>query len=230
MILAEVMIALAVAGFVAYLSPWLWRQKVMNATARHLRDARALVLTYDDGPNPTFTPKLLDLLHSYKVKATFFVVGRNAQKYPEIIDRIVQEGHNLGCHTQKHFNAWKTSPWRAVADIDAGYRTLSPWMSPDGMFRPPHGKMTLPTYMSLRRRHAKVWWWTVDSGDTYKILPEPSTVENAVLSARGGIVLFHDLHTQERPEERDAFVIQTTAALLRLARRENLRVASLNEL
>ncbi len=77
--------------------------------------------------------------------------------------------------------------------------SLSRWIQPDGMFRPPYGKITLPTYWSLRRRNAPVWWWTIDSGDTRKVLPNPQQIADKLRKEGGGIVLMHDLdRTQER--------------------------------
>ncbi|MGH6877320.1 MAG: polysaccharide deacetylase family protein [Rhizomicrobium sp.] len=202
----------------------------MKKIARRVIDRRILALTFDDGPNPELTPKILDLLKSYGAKATFFIVGKNARMYPEIVERIRSEGHDIGCHSHQHLNAWKTVPWRAVADINAGYQTLSPWLSADGIFRPPHGKMTLPTYLAIRRRGAKVWWWTLDSGDTHDKLPSPLAVQHVVAGRQGAIVLLHDLHTQNHPEQRDRFVLEISAALLELARRESLIVAPLGQI
>jgi len=224
---------LAVAGtlgLIAYYYPWLWRQRVMNIIGRQVSKNRMLVLTYDDGPSATLTPRILDLLQRYNAKATFFIVGRSAREYPEIVERILQEGHDIGCHSDQHLNAWKTYPWRAVADINAGYQTLSRWLPADGKFRPPHGKMTLPTYLSVRRRGARVWWWTIDSGDTHQVLPAAKMVVEAVLRACGGIVLLHDLHGRSQPEVRDSFVIEATTALLELAKRESFVVAPLRQL
>ena len=118
-------------------------------------------------------------------------------------------------------------PWNAVADIDAGYQRLSSWIRPNGMFRPPYGKMTLPTYWAIRRRGASVWWWTVDSGDTHKVVPRPRQIANKVRCQEGGIVLMHDA---ARSKERNDFVFETTIALLDLAKRESLTIVPLRNL
>ena len=120
------------------------------------------ILTYDDGPSSLTTPAVLHLLCRYNAKATFFMLGRSAQQNPGIADRIVEGGHDVGCHSDRHLNAWKVNPWAAVADINAGYDKLVSWVAPDGMYRPPFGKMTLPTSYAVRRRGAYVGWWTID--------------------------------------------------------------------
>jgi peptidoglycan-N-acetylglucosamine deacetylase len=214
-------------GSAAYFSPVVWRRRRMNAARRQVTRDRILALTFDDGPSETLTPRLLDLLRKHEATATFFMLGRNARKFPHITDRVFREGHDLGCHSDQHLNAWKTLPWHAVSDINGGYEALSSWVSSNGMFRPPNGKMTLPTYMALRRRGAPVWWWTIDSGDTHAYLPNTEQVLDEVRHQNGGIVLLHDL---DRSKERDEFVFATTAALLELANRESLNIMPLSKL
>jgi peptidoglycan/xylan/chitin deacetylase (PgdA/CDA1 family) len=155
------------------------------------------------------------------------MLGCHAQKHPDIVHRVLQEGHDIGCHSDQHLNAWKALPWDAVADINAGYDRLSRWVEPNGMFRPPHGKMTLPTYLSLRRRGAPVWWWTIDSGDTHDILPRASQIADRLRSEGGGIVLMHDL---ERAQARNEFVLELTEALLDVAQRDSFQIKPLREL
>jgi len=225
--MASAAAGLGIAGTSAYFSPWLWRQHRMGFIRRQLSQSRTLALTYDDGPSSTVTPQLLDLLASRGAHATFFMLGGHAQQYPEIADRIVREGHDVGCHSYAHLNAWKSAPWSARADIRAGYDRLAAWMSPDGMFRPPNGKMTLPTYFEIRRRGAPVWWWTIDSGDTHHPMPTANQVADAVRREQGGIVLMHDL---DRGKERNEFVLEVTNALLDVAERESLNVVPLREL
>jgi peptidoglycan/xylan/chitin deacetylase (PgdA/CDA1 family) len=218
---------LGLVGSAAYFSPWLWRKYRMSRVRSELKKNRILALTFDDGPSSGFTPQLLDLLQAQSVHATFFLLGRNAEQYPQIVDRIIRDGHDIGCHTDQHLHAWKTLPSEAITDIDAGYRRLAAWMPADGKFRPPYGKMTLPTYLSIRRRGAPVWWWTIDSGDTHGVLPSPSQVADRLRQEGGGIVLMHDL---DRTKQRNDFVLEVTSTLLDVARRESMQIRPLSEL
>jgi peptidoglycan-N-acetylglucosamine deacetylase len=186
-----------------------------------------LALTYDDGPGALLTPRLLDLLDRRQSKATFFLAGFRAQEHPAIAQRIADAGHQVGCHSDRHLNAWKTWPWKAVKDIDAGYETLSRWVASDGMFRPPHGKLTLATWDALRRRRAPIGWWTIASGDTYAKLPRPEVIVQRVRQGGGGVVVMHDF---DRSPERVEFVLQTTDQLLEAAAREGWRVCTLQDL
>jgi len=188
-----------------------------------------LVLTYDDGPNNALTPHLLDLLGRRRARASFFVLGRHAEQYPQIVDRMIQEGHDVACHSYNHVDAWRVAPWSALADIELGYERLSDWIPADAMFRPPHGKMTLLTYWAIRRRGASVWWWTIDSGDSHKALPSLKKVAGQVIQEGGGIVLMHDGSVGVRPRQRDKYVFAVTALLLDVAERESLKVVPLSE-
>lgn len=155
------------------------------------------------------------------------MLGRHAQQYPQIVERVLREGHDVGCHSDQHINSWRTLPSEAIADINAGYRSLAPWLPANGMFRPPYGKMTLPTFLSIRKRDAPVWWWTLDSGDTHEVLPSVGKVADKLRSEGGGIVLMHDLDCSQL---RNDFVLEMTAALIDVAKQESLHIKPLTEL
>jgi peptidoglycan/xylan/chitin deacetylase (PgdA/CDA1 family) len=210
-----------------YYSPHAWRVHCVNTLRKRVTKDRVLILTYDDGPSSSTTPAILQLLRRHGAKATFFMLGRSAAQNTSIADRVVEDGHDVGCHSDRHLNAWKVDPWAAVADINAGYAKLAPWVAPGGMFRPPYGKMTLPTSYAIRRRGARIGWWTIDSGDTHSPLPRPDQVAERVAREGGGVILMHDL---DRSSDRNDFVIETTARLLNIAARESLNIKRLSEL
>ena len=221
---------LAVTGLIgtaAYFGPYIGRSFAVRELKKTTNAKRTLVLSYDDGPSESITPQLLGLLRSSNANATFFMLGRNAKKHSDLASRILREGHEIGCHTHHHLNAWKVSPWNAIQDINQGYEALSLWVAPNGCFRPPYGKITLPTYLAIRYRSADLGWWTIDSGDTHKCLPTPQAVADTLLSHGGGVVLLHDL---DRSPERNAFVLETTALLLRVARSEGFNIKRLCDL
>ena len=219
--------AIALIGGAIYYSPHAWRLARVRALRKQAIKERILVLTYDDGPSGSTTPAILELLRSHGAKATFFMLGRSAERNASVADRIIEEGHDAGCHSQQHLNAWKVAPWSAVADVNAGYNQLSSWVAPHGIYRPPYGKMTAPTYWSIRRRGASVGWWTIDSGDTHSRLPQPKQVVDRLMREGGGVVLMHDL---DRSNDRNNFVLETTALLLKAAEREAFKIKRLSEL
>lgn len=184
-----------------------------------------LALTYDDGPGPLLTPPLLKLLADYGAKSSFYLVGFRAERHPETIDAIAAAGHELGNHTHRHRNAWRTLPWRAVRDLHQGYETMSRWIRDSAPFRPPFGKMTTWTYLAARKRRADVCFWTHDGGDTWPSLPDPQSIANQVARDGGGVVL---LHSHDRGEDRQRYVLAVTERLLRLARERNWRVCTMS--
>jgi peptidoglycan/xylan/chitin deacetylase (PgdA/CDA1 family) len=95
-----------------------------------------------------------------QARSTFFVLGIRAQEAPEIVDMTVAAGHEIACHSYSHRNAWRSTPRAAVQDVESGYDCLAAWMPSGGMYRPPYGKLTLPVLWALRRRGARVGWWT----------------------------------------------------------------------
>jgi peptidoglycan/xylan/chitin deacetylase (PgdA/CDA1 family) len=227
MLIAMCLGVLLVAVVVAYFLPHGLRYEKMWRAKPILTKKRLLALTYDDGPSSDATPALLDLLAAYNAKATFFPLGCNGAAHPELLDRMIREGHLVGCHGNLHVSAWRASPWGAVTNIVMGFELLRSWTPRDGYFRPPHGRLTLPTWLFLCFRRAKVWWWTLDSGDTYEVLPSAEDIAEQARRAGGGVVLMHDAN---KHDGRLGFLLETTEVLLKMARKEGLRVCTLEEL
>ena len=222
--IATTAIALAAMYVAPYAIKWKQRQELRVLCERQ----RCLVLTYDDGPSSDITPSLLDLLSSHSALATFFLRGDHAVANPSLVDRIVQEGHEVGSHSAHHYHPWTTLPWKLTRDMEEGYRLLSPWMRHDGLYRPPFGKPYLPVFLSLTLRRARLAWWTVDSGDTSTARPPIENTLAAAKSAGGGVILMHD--SRKNSETHLGYVLEMTDRLLQLARNEGLAVKRLSDL
>jgi peptidoglycan/xylan/chitin deacetylase (PgdA/CDA1 family) len=218
------------AACITVVGPVLAKRSEATALQRRAAAGRTMALTFDDGPGAELTPRVLDVLAAHGASASFFLLGRRAVGAPELVERLLHAGHEVGCHTFDHLHAWKAPPWRCVRDIDKGYSEMSRWMGPTSMFRPPYGKMTLMTRLAVRRRGAPIAWWTVDSGDTHANLPSPESAAERVAREGGGVVLMHDFDREVDTPRRAEFVVAATEALLRTAAREGLRVRRLSEL
>lgn len=194
------------------------------------KQSRAIVLTYDDGPNPVMTPILADLLAQTGTKASFFMIGGFVQAAPQIVVRLAAEGHDIGSHTQNHSNAWKTTPWRAMHDLVAGRRTLARFGISTDIFRPPFGKTTLGTLMAGWGQ--KFAFWTVDPQDSWNRRPVADIL--AEIEAKGGgVVLMHDVDRPRRgpsPETHPAYLLDLTAALISFAAAKGYRILRLTDL
>jgi peptidoglycan/xylan/chitin deacetylase (PgdA/CDA1 family) len=222
--------AIGGAAAAAAVTPLWERAARERELRRRCRRHRALVLTYDDGPGRRLTPAVLDLLAARRARASFFAVGELALGAPDLLDRALAEGHEVGCHGYRHQDAWNWPPRLAVEDLERGYDALGRWVPSDGCFRPPRGRLSRATLRTIRRRQAPLAFWTVDSGDTHAQLPEPSAVAGVVDGMGGGVVLLHDFDRDPEEPDRDAFVLGLTERLLDVAERRNMAVLTFGEL
>lgn len=229
----QIFLFFAVGFFVViYLLPYFYAKISSRRLMSLCRQKKAVVLTYDDGPGETMTRKLLEVLHVNKVSATFFSLGFRADQSPDVLRLVVSEGHEMGCHGYRHCNAWKVWPHVVVRDISDGYKSLKEWIPSNGLFRPPHGKITLFSLVALILRRARPVWWTHDSGDT-KNSVELSSIKafvNRIISDGGGVVLMHDFDRSELGHVRHKFVESLTNELIQKAHVAGLRVITVSEL
>ncbi len=147
----------------------------------------AVYLTFDDGPIPESTPFILDTLKKFGAKATFFMVGDNVRRYPELYERIVAEGHQVGNHTYNHMGSLRHSLRTYQRNAEKANELIH-----SRFFRPPHGWMTHAAYHFLRKRYTIVMWDLV-TRDYSRMLNAFDVLRNVVLYARNGsIITFHD--------------------------------------
>ncbi|MEO7068162.1 MAG: polysaccharide deacetylase family protein [Rhodanobacter sp.] len=151
-------------------------------------------LSFDDGPHPEHTPRLLDLLATHGIHASFFVVGNRAEKYPNLVERIVAEGHLLGNHSWSHNQFGRMKLREQVAELD---RTDSLLANFDHYtrhrVRPPQGILPLPLLLHLARKRRRIAYWSYDSMDYLGLPPAELAAKLRGNPPRvGDIVLMHD--------------------------------------
>lgn len=144
-------------------------------------------LTFDDGPIPEVTPKVLDILDEFGVKATFFMVGDNARRYPELVEEVRRRGHTVGNHTMHHLRGFRTLPRRYLRDVKEADALLQ-----STLFRPPHGLLRWGQSRIIRK-HFNLIMYDVVTRD-YGVYVTPEEVVNNVrrYTRNGSIVVFHD--------------------------------------
>lgn len=163
-----------------------------------------VALTFDDGPHPVNTPKVLDILKKHKVKATFFVTGQNAKRYPELIKRMVKEGHTIGNHSYDHANLSKMGPAQVRADLRRTQQAVDEALGRHyeiDQFRPPYGATNETVKEAARGEKDFNILWNVDSNDWRYTNNDAAIMKNifegtSSVYARGGVILFHDIHPQ----------------------------------
>lgn len=167
--------------------------RARNAVRSATPLAPALYLTFDDGPHPQHTPALLDVLERHGAKGSFYLIGREAEKYPDVVRSLLARGHAIGNHSMCHPRMRDLSASAQRAEIDQADSVLQRF---DGharhAFRPPNGRVTWPALVTALIRRQPLMLWTIDSLD-YK---HPAAEVARRLSARpfadGDVILFHD--------------------------------------
>ncbi len=158
----------------------------------------AIHLTLDDGPHPIATPKALEILRTRGIKATFFLVGKNVQEYPEIVRQILEGGHSIGNHTYEHpslFFRPKKFQWEEIQKTSDCIQKIT-GKKPD-LFRPPYGYFDFTTLKAAKSSGHHLVMWSIDSLD-FKNLPAESIAQKVTSKAKAGsILLFHDNHLTE---------------------------------
>lgn len=168
--------------------PVLFRSLYPRALWRIRQEAeKNIYITFDDGPIPEATPFILDTLKKYKVKATFFMVGDNARRYPDLLARVISEGHRIGNHTYHHFSGARHSIRQYMADTALADEYLR-----TNLFRPPHGWMRPSQYYAMRNKY-KIVMWDVVTRDYSKHVDASEVVRIVKRYTRpGSIITFHD--------------------------------------
>lgn len=153
-------------------------------------DNNSVYLTFDDGPHPTITPFILEQLHKYDAKATFFCVGNNVAKYNDVYKKVLEQGHSTGNHTYNHLNGWKTSRKHYLKNINQAAKHIKSYR-----FRPPYGRIKISQYSAMKQHNPnwKVYMWDVLSGDFDTSLSWQDCSNNVIKNIKpGSIVVFHD--------------------------------------
>ncbi|MGB8703587.1 MAG: polysaccharide deacetylase family protein [Gillisia sp.] len=158
-----------------------------------------LYLSFDDGPIPEVTPWVLKMLKKYDAKATFFCIGENVKKHPEVFQEIISAGHRIGNHTYNHLNGWNTSTEDYFLNFQKAEEILqqeirkSESRFSNELFRPPYGKIKPAQIKRIQKYGHKIVMWEVISGDFDANLSAEECYKNVIGNCKSGsIVVFHD--------------------------------------
>lgn len=167
------------SALIRFLMPGIWKIKTSQ---------KEVFLSFDDGPIPETTPFVLETLKQYQIKATFFCVGDNVKKYPELVLQILQEGHDIGNHGYSHLKGWNISKEQYIQDVlhcDSFVNSR--------LFRPPYGKIKFSQARKLKKLGFKIIMWSVLSRDFDKTVSPQQCLDNVKQNvSQGAIIVFHD--------------------------------------
>jgi len=150
------------------------------------RVGKAVYLTFDDGPIPEVTPKVLAILDQYGVKATFFMVGENIDKHPEVFEMVVKGGHAIGNHTYNHMKGWKVSTAEYIANVQKFPKETK-------LFRPPYGRTWVWQRRAVKQLGYEIYLWDVLTRDyNPRRTPEAMLQQIQCQTRPGSIINFHD--------------------------------------
>ena len=167
--------------------PDLFRPFLGKLTWRKNPSSKVIYITFDDGPVSEVTPQILDLLDEYEVKATFFCVGENVTKFPEVYAEVIRRGHRIGNHTFNHLKGIHVSETEYVGNVQEAAEYID-----SKLFRPPYGRITFKQKKKLRENY-EIIMWDVLTQDYDKNLSSDKIMENITRYSRNGsIVVFHD--------------------------------------
>jgi peptidoglycan/xylan/chitin deacetylase (PgdA/CDA1 family) len=154
-----------------------------------------IYLTFDDGPTPEITERVLEILDKHQIKATFFCIGDNVRKHPEIVQKILSKQHSVGNHTYSHLKGWRTPTKTYINNTEACRMKLNSQFAIQNsqIFRPPYGKITPWQSFKLRKLGYKIIMWDVLSKDYAASISAEMCYENVLKNvSSGSIIVFHD--------------------------------------
>jgi peptidoglycan/xylan/chitin deacetylase (PgdA/CDA1 family) len=167
--------------------PKFFRALYPQATFRMNPDERAVYLTFDDGPIPEVTPWVLNLLEKYSIKATFFMVGDNVRKYPEVFRMVVDAGHRIGNHTYNHIRGFEYTAEQYLENVEKANALMH-----TDIFRPPHGHVGFRQYHTLKKHYHIIMWDLVTRDYSKRMTPEKVLANVKHYVRNGSIITFHD--------------------------------------
>lgn len=175
------------------LIPTMLLKKQAHKKITQLSGLKNIILTFDDGPDRTYTERLLNLLKKENIKATFFVVAKSADEHPHIINKILEDGHTLGLHALNHRSAFINDIFYTRRDFKESMKIFEKHGWKVSYYRPPHGHLNIPCLIYMKKYGLKLVLWNVIVGDWAKSVT-PTIIENRLISQinDNSIVCLHD--------------------------------------
>ncbi len=192
--------------------------------------AKGICLTFDDGPDEVITPQILDLLEEYETKATFFLVGKNVERHPQLTRRIIEMGHEIGEHGYRHHPPWKSDPISSLLEVIKAKRIMERLDESQRpiLYRPPYGKLNLVLLLYLWWAQRRIVFWNIDPKDYHQ--PSGQEAAQYVIDrlVPGSVILLHD--GRVRGGSQISVTISALKLILEEIKRRKLALSTVGEL
>ena len=179
----------------------IWRKETLN---------KSIWLTFDDGPSPNVTTWILSILKKENIKATFFLVGQQIEKFPKLVDAIIKDGHTIANHSYSHKNGWLTNKEKYLEDIES----CQALMPNNKLFRPPYGKITKAQIEVLKEKY-KIILWDVLSYDFNHNNSPKIVQENIIKNTKAGSIIV--MHNNQKSFKNIKPILEKTIQQLKIA-------------
>jgi len=219
-------LALGAAAWVGW--AWLPHLATPACAWRGPRAGRRLALTFDDGPDPDWTPRVLDLLGAAGIHATFFVIGERAARAPSIVRRIAAEGHELGNHSWSHRNLWFCGPGATREQVRRGHDAIAELTGAAPLhFRPPWGMVNAAMFRAVRKTGERVVFWSIQP-EGRRPAPAGRQVAHVLRRAHAGAIV--DLHDAEGTRRAPERLVEALPEMIRGLRERGYAFSTVAEL
>ena len=224
-------LSISIAAILYIAVPTLIKFTIAHSFTRRATQSPYAFLTFDDGPHPKATPRILELLREARVKATFFLIGRHADRHPQLVKDILWDGHLIGEHGYDHLHAWKANPIRFIEDLKKSRSTLDNLATSSRTsryFRPAFGKLNLISILYIWYHRLEVVLWNVDPRDYAAENGEEVADYVSSRLTPGQVILLHDGRYQNT--ENLGSTVDGLAKILEYAQRKGITFTTIDKL
>lgn len=190
---------------------------------------KTITLTFDDGPDLKYTPKILNILKRHNVKATFFVVGNQIEKYPIVFKRMIRDGHDIANHSYWHLKTTELSTNQLITQIKLNTDLMKKYGAPEKLiFRPPYGALDPISIQTIGKQGYKIVLWTIDSRD-WRSLNKSQVLANVTSKLKNGYIILQHCAAESKKEDLTGS-IQALPEIIKAARKKGFSIVTVSQL
>jgi len=199
------------------------RFKFLNS----MQKSQDIYLTFDDGPAPESTPLIIETLKKHGFTATFFITGKNGEKYPELVNLIKKNGNTIGMHGYNHIHPWKTGPFKTLKDIKMMELFFNKTNQENNLYRPPYGKYNIVSLFYFLTSKTRSVFWDIDPEDYKSDNPEHTASEIIKQLKPGSVILLHDGRDNIEEQSPSVITVSIVQSIIQFAIANNLNISGI---